>query len=88
MLENFLKKYLAYKQIEHPASYFGYDNWRKIYLFFTSKTKWYDRRIASYKNYAEVLDVPYTFLINLARYEEISDERVGGRATSIFGDLL
>lgn len=77
MLDIFLYKYLEYMQIAHPSAYFGHEEWRKIYLFFTSDVKWYDRKIKNYKKYAKILDVPYALLINLARYGEINDERVG-----------
>lgn len=52
----------------------GEQNWKNFTSCYYRNMK--DRNLSTYKKYAEMLDLPVSFLISISKYLEVNNERV------------
>lgn len=69
-IEKIIRELWDVKGIDHPYSYYGEADYRKIYNIMRTDN---DKELKTLKWLAEKLDVPTTFFINVLKYEEIKE---------------
>ena len=52
----------------------GKKNWHAFYWCYCKNR--YSRRLSALKKYSQMLDLPIEFLLSVAKYEEVTNERV------------
>lgn len=69
-IEKIIRELWDVKGIDHPYSYYGEADYRKIHNIMRTDT---DKSLKTLKWLANKLDVPTTFFIKILRYEEMQE---------------